>query len=164
MLAMTRRLTIAMVLFCAAPVFAGETILTISGAVATPKTGDAWEFDLDALRALPTAGFDTTTTWTEGDQRFDGVPLVALMAHVGATGTTLRAVALNDYAVSIPMSDAVPGGAIVAYMRNGSEMSVRDKGPLWIIYPFDDNSAYKTEEYYSRSIWQLDRIEVVAQK
>lgn len=83
---------------------------------------------------------------------------------MGASGDTIRAVALNDYAVSIPTADAVEGGPIVAYARNGEEMSIRDKGPLWIIYPFDDNETYKTEEYYSRSIWQLDRIELVPQE
>lgn len=163
MLATIRAMTAALTLVVSTPLLADETVLTITGAVSQSNTGDAWEFDMSALKALPSASFVTTTTWTEGDQRFDGVPLIALMEHVGSSGNALRAVALNDYSVSIPMSDAVNGGPIVAYMRNGSEMSVRDKGPLWIIYPFDDNETYKTEEYYSRSIWQLDRIEVVVE-
>ena len=163
MLATLRSLTTASAIFLAAPLWAGETVLTLSGAVSTPDAGETWEFDMTGLKALPSAGFVTTTTWTEGDQRFDGVPLIALMEHVGASGNALRAVALNHYAVSIPMSDAVQGGPIVAYLHNGKEMSIRDKGPLWIIYPFDDNESYKSEEYYSRSIWQLDRIEVVVE-
>ena len=72
----------------------------------------------------------------------------------------LEAVALNDYAVTIPASDAVEGGPIVAYAHNGQAMSVREKGPLWVVYPFDANDTYKSEEYYARSIWQLDRIVV----
>jgi hypothetical protein len=39
-------------------------------------------------------------------------------------------------------------------------MSLREKGPLWIIYPFDSSPEYQTELIYSRSIWQLNRIEV----
>jgi hypothetical protein len=39
-------------------------------------------------------------------------------------------------------------------------MSVRDKGPLWVIYPYDSDD-YRSEVIYSRSIWQLDRLEVV---
>ena len=38
-------------------------------------------------------------------------------------------------------------------------MSRRDKGPLWVIYPYHDNIDYRSETIYSRSIWQLDRIE-----
>jgi hypothetical protein len=48
----------------------------------------------------------------------------------------------------------------VAYLRNGAEMSMRDKGPLWIVYPYDAKPDYQSELIYSRSIWQLDRIEV----
>ena len=40
-------------------------------------------------------------------------------------------------------------------------MSIRDKGPLWVVYPYDSSADYRTEVIYSRSIWQLDRIEVV---
>jgi hypothetical protein len=39
-------------------------------------------------------------------------------------------------------------------------MTVRDKGPLWIVYPYDAKPEYRQELIYSRSIWQLDHIEV----
>ena len=161
--ALLRAVTI-LALSLAAPAFADDTILRVSGAVARPDKGEVWTFDLAALKALPSAGFETTTIWTTGPQSFEGVPLIKLLEHVGATGSTIRAVALNDYAISIPVADAVDGGPIIAYANNGKEMSIRDKGPLWIIYPFDDNDAYKSEEYYSRSIWQLDRVEITAKE
>ena len=53
------------------------------------------------------------------------------------------------------------GGPIIAYMMNGEEMSVRNKGPLWLVYPYDLNHEYRSEVIYSRSIWQLDRIDVL---
>ena len=164
MFATIRTAILSIAFSLAAPAFAGDTVLTVSGAVAPPSEGAVWEFDITALKALPAERFETETIWTEGPQQFEGVSLAALLDHVGATGSTIRAVALNDYAVSIPVGDAVEGGPIVAYMRNGAEMSVRDKGPLWIIYPFDDNEIYKSEEYYSRSIWQLDRIEIATEE
>lgn len=150
-------------LLCATPALSGDVILTVIGDIQASEQGDDWEFDLAALQALETVQFETTTIWTEGLQTFEGVPIIELLGHVGAASGVLRSIALNDYAVEIPTSDAVPGGPIIAYLRNGTEMSVRDKGPLWIIYPFDNNPEYKTEEYYSRSIWQLSRIEVVAE-
>jgi len=52
-------------------------------------------------------------------------------------------------------------GPLLAYLRNGETMSVRDKGPVWLIFPFDDEPKFQNEEYYSRSIWQLDQIEIV---
>jgi hypothetical protein len=67
--------------------------------------------------------------------------------------------AINDYMIEVPVSDAVEGGPIIAFEMDGKPMSVRDKGPLWLIYPFDSNPDYQTEVFYSRSIWQLNRIE-----
>jgi hypothetical protein len=79
---------------------------------------------------------------------------------IGTETGTLLATAINDYTVEIPLSDATEGGPILAMRMNGEIMSLRDKGPLWVIYPYDQNAAYRSEVTYSRSIWQLDRIEV----
>ncbi len=139
----------------------GEVLLTVSGAITVTNTGDVAAFDLEMLQALDDTTVETTTIWTEGTQVFQGVSLDVLMTRLGVDAETLRATAINDYAVEIPVSDAQPGGPILAYLLNGDTMSVRDKGPLWVIYPYDDNADYRTEVIYSRSIWQLDRIEAI---
>ena len=41
---------------------------------------------------------------------------------------------------------------------NGKAMDVRNKGPIWIIYPIDEFPELKTEEISGRSIWQLDKL------
>ncbi|MDU8913699.1 oxidoreductase [Aestuariicoccus sp. MJ-SS9] len=137
-----------------------QVVLTVSGAITETNAGQTAEFDLAMLKALGAVTVETSTIWTDGVQSFVGVPLDDLLAAVGAEGSMLKASAINDYAVEIPVGDAVPGGPIVAYMRNGDAMSVREKGPLWIVYPFDSTPDYQSELIYSRSIWQLDRIEV----
>ncbi|CUI62216.1 molybdopterin-dependent oxidoreductase [Cognatishimia activa] len=139
----------------------GEVILTVSGAITKQNTDEAAAFDFDMLAAMPAESFETTTIWTEGSQSFTGVSLNALLDFVGVDGKLLFASAINDYQVEIPITDATDGGPIVAYLRNGEPMSVRNKGPLWIVYPYDLNKDYQSETIYSRSIWQLDRIEVV---
>jgi len=111
------------------------------------------------LDQLPREVVRTRTIWTEGLVEFEGVSLATLVAELGLTAEELSFVALNDYAVTIPLSDAVEGGPIIADRMNGEPMSVRDKGPLWVIYPFDSNPDYQAEKYYARSIWQLHRIE-----
>jgi hypothetical protein len=113
------------------------------------------------LEALAATTIETSTIWTDGVHSFQGVSLAVLSERLGISGTNLRALAVNDYAVEIPLSDAVENGPIIAYKMDGKTMSVRDKGPLWIIYPYDSSADYRTEVVYSRSIWQLDRIEAV---
>jgi hypothetical protein len=139
----------------------GSVILTVTGNVAVKNTDAAALLDLEMLEAVGTTTIETATIWTEGTQVFEGVSLAALVRALGLTGTTLRATAINDYAVEVPMTDAVEGGPIIAYRLDGQTMSVRDKGPLWIIYPYDQDEKYRTEVIYSRSIWQLDHIEAL---
>ena len=134
---------------------AADTILTVTHNEQTRA------FDRSELEALGTASIETTTIWTEGVQTFEGVPLAVLMQELGAQDGKILATAINDYTVEIPLSDATENGPILALRMNGEDMSVRDKGPVWIVYPYDADADYRTEVIYSRSIWQLDRIEVV---
>lgn len=133
----------------------GEVILTVTG------LDEVREYSLEDLQAIGSESFETTTIWTDGVQVFTGTPLTALVNTLGLSSGTLNAVAINDYVVEIPVSDAVENGPILAYERNGVIMSLRDNGPLWVIYPYDSNIDYQSEVIYSRSIWQLERIEVV---
>jgi len=139
----------------------GDVVLTVSGAITQTNAGETAEFDAAMLDAIGTVTFETTTMWTEGVQTFTGVELSTLLEVLGVNGSQLRASAVNDYAVDIPIEDAVTGGPIVAFLRNGEAMSLRNKGPLWIVYPYDSSPEYRTEVIFSRSIWQLDRIEVL---
>ena len=149
---------------CAASVSAQDTtaaqeiLLTVSGDVDAPA--EALTFDRAALMDLPVTTIETSTIWTEGTHSFTGVSLADLMKQLGVEDGTLLATAINDYTVEVPVSDAVEGGPIIAYLMDNEDMPVRDKGPLWIIYPYDSSAAYRSEVVYSRSIWQLDRIEV----
>ncbi|MCC2664519.1 MAG: oxidoreductase, partial [Geminicoccaceae bacterium] len=42
---------------------------------------------------------------------------------------------------------------ILALKRDGAYMPVRDKGPLFIVYPYDSSPELKHQNYYSRSAW-----------
>ena len=145
------------------PVADGEVILTVTGEIGVSNSDGAALFDLAGLQALGTNEFVTSTIWTEGENRFTGVPLSALLAAMKVETGTLKATAINDYSISFPVADALQDSMIVAYAMNGKPMSVRDKGPLWIVYPFASITKYQSEVYYSRSIWQLDRIEIIAE-
>ena len=139
----------------------GEVVLTISGNIAPTGPDETVQFDMEMLQALPSRSFETSTIWTEGETSFVGVPLSVLLEQVAAEGATIRATAINDYAVEIPMVSISAQDPIVAYEMDGAAMPRRQKGPLWIVYPYDSDTKYQTEVIYSRSIWQLDRLEIV---
>ena len=142
-----------------APVHALDMLaLQITGA---SSSAEPLEFSIEALDALEQVSFTTTTIWTDGDVEFSGVSLKALLQMLKLEGSEVELVALNDYAVSMPLNELEDTAPIVATRVNGQPLSVRDKGPYWIVYPYDSAAKYRTETVYSRSIWQLNRLNVI---
>jgi hypothetical protein len=157
----------ALAALCAAPVFAqdmaaptGDVILTVSGNIAASNGNDVLALDAELFAALPQHSFTTGTIWTKGTATYTGVLLRDLLAAVGAKGDTVMLTALNDYLIEMPASDALENGPLLANLSDGQPMSLRDKGPIWLVYPYDDVAEYRSEQTYARSIWQLNRIEV----
>jgi hypothetical protein len=139
---------------------AEKPILAVSGKISdTNKDGNAI-FDRAMLESLGMTSFVTSTPWYKEPVKFEGVSLDKLMTTLGASGDRIVVVALNDYSAELPMEDAKKYNVILALKRDGEYMTVRDKGPLFIVYPFDSNPDLKNQKFYARSVWQIARIEV----
>lgn len=139
---------------------AGSVVLTLTGRIRHPNRGAAAHFDMAMLEQLPQTRFSTNTPWYAQPRAFTGPLLRDVLRAAGAQGTLLRARALNDYRVDIPFDDAQRFDAIVARLLDDAPMTVRDKGPLFVVYPYDSLPELRTAVYYSRSAWQLRSIEV----
>jgi len=138
----------------------GKVILTISGSIDHSNAHDKAELDRAMLEAMPLHSIETSTPWTEGVVEFQGVLARDLMAAVGARGEQVSAIALNDYRFKIPLSDFDRYDVVLAYRMNGERLRIRDKGPLWIVYPMDHHQALQNEATHSKMVWQLRRLVV----
>lgn len=137
----------------------GPVILTVSGSISETNDGAAAKFDRAMLKGMDWQSVESYTTWTDGATTFGGVNLSTLLEAVGADGTTITAVALNDYSVRIPVSDATRYDVLLAMEMNGKQMKIRDKGPIWIVYP-QTKEQVKEPQFDEKMIWQLKTIEV----
>jgi hypothetical protein len=135
-------------------------VLTVAGKVEAPNQGDAAVFDMAMLQKLPQRTFSTQTPWDSKPTTFTGPLLRDVLAAAKARGSTLEATALNDYKISFPVSDATDFDVVMVLKINGEYIPVRTKGPLFIVYPFDDKPELKAARYYERSIWQLKSLTV----
>ena len=136
-------------------------VLSITGKLRSPNLSGAALFDMAMLERLPQTSFVTQTPWYAQARKFTGPLLRDVLGAAGAQGTGLRAVALNDYRVDIPSEDVHRFDVVLARLLDDKPMPVRDKGPLFIIYPFDQHSQLRNAVYYSRCAWQLKAIEVL---
>ena len=138
-----------------------KVILRVSGKIGAFNAGDSAVFDRAMLESFGSSSFTTWTPWYNDPVTFSGLPMAKLMHVLRATGTSVLAIALNDYETRIPVSDFAQFNVLLAIKRNGQYMPVSDKGPLFIVYPYDSSPELKTQKYYSRSAWQLASIEVI---
>jgi hypothetical protein len=132
-----------------------SVILTVDG---KPQDGKRAEFTLADLERLPRTAIRTTTPWHDGEQRFEGVLLADLAEHLGVRGGTMQVAALDRRRTTIPVSDFAQHRPLLAFRRNGATMGVKEKGPLFVVYPYDADPALRHEPYLTRSVWQVRSI------
>ena len=153
---MTNRVLYAAVLCALAETATAQTVLTV-------KHDDATiEYDLAALQGLPQTEYKTENGFMDGASVFSG-PLLRDVLELSdlLDEDTITLKAANDYEISYPVSDATDYDVIIATQVDGNVMSVREKGPLWLMYPFSDFPELSDELFKSRLVWQL--VEVSSQ-
>ncbi len=138
----------------------GKVVLTISGKINEKNAPSSANFDMAMLEKLPQRTFTTLTPWDKAPIRFTGPLLRDVLAAAKANGAVIKAAALNDYQTSIPFEDSQKIDVILAHKMNGEPIPVRTKGPLFIVYPFDDKTELRAAVYYERSAWQLKSLTI----
>ena len=138
----------------------GPVILSLGGQISHRNAGDFAEFDAEMLDALPVTQFATTSPWHTAPTTFAGPSLSHVLKAVGAKGKVLRLIAIDKYEIKVPLSDAAEFGPVLARRMDGQLLTIRQKGPLLMMYPFDRIPQLKSDTYYARSIWQLQKIVV----
>jgi hypothetical protein len=141
------------------PMPKGPVVLTVSGQLERTNGEGVALFDMEMLEALGRASFATRSELSDVPQLFEGIPLRALLERVGAHGKRLRASALNDYVSVLPMED-LSFQPILATKVDGRVLTIRDKGPLWIVYPRDHHKVLQDAKYDARWVWQLNKLHV----
>ena len=112
------------------------------------------------LLALPQVTIETSTPWDEEVITFSGPTLKALLTRYNITEGELNLYASNRYQIQVPWDYIEDTTPIIANRMNGSPFSRRQRGPLWLIFPFDSDDRYRSYEVSAMSIWQLISMEI----
>ncbi|MEO3472994.1 hypothetical protein AAFN86_14085 [Roseomonas sp. CAU 1739] len=134
-----------------------EPTLEVRGLIGPPTPR---RLSLSQLDAMGLSDLETRTPWTVGPQHFSGLPMRLLLQAVGAQGHMLRGVALNDYAVDMPLAELLASDAFLATHLDSAPIPVRLRGPFWIVFPWSRRPELESAIHRQRSIWQLHRIDI----
>jgi hypothetical protein len=138
---------------------AEDYILTLRNSATAIETYLTYQ-DIEALEQV---SFETSTHWNDGIMTYTGPSLASVLALTGPYDKSahIKVTAANDYShIATPdlISKTYP---ILANKINGEPFSLREKGPLWVMYPFDKHAKFKTESHFSASVWQVVEIEIL---
>lgn len=124
-------------------------------------TGQQIVLDAQVLESLPQTGFITSTQWTEGVTAFTGPTLQSILDLPelrSFQGATITLTASNDYEAVLDLTLLSDQAPIVATRMDGHPMSLRDKGPLWVVFPYDAGEKYRVDSVYAASVWNFTNI------
>lgn len=133
----------------------GPVLLVVSGEITNTNALGRAEFDREMLESLGTRAVETSSPWADGKQRYEGVLARDVMLAVGARGQTVVARGLDDYTVTIPISDFQRYPVILALKRDNAAMAVRARGPIQIVYPRDSFAELKSPDITRKSVGML---------
>lgn len=139
----------------------GKILLTITGKIKHTNAPGVAHFDREMLEELGMVTYETETYWTNGIQKFEGVPGKLLMEAVGVTEGKLQIYAIDKYKAKVPVDDLINHRATIMLKNMGEYLTIAKKGPLWLIYPLDDKQKLLKKQINSRSVWQMRTIEVL---
>lgn len=142
------------------PALGEELLFTVSG---KNSSGAAIELTItDAMLSQIGVTQISTKVVSQGDfvRTVRGAKVEDVLNASGLVGDTVHVVALDGYAVDLPRGDFAKYPALFATEIDGKKLSVRDKGPAWIIYPVSDFKELDDPVFEARSVWQLKTVTV----
>ena len=141
--------------------YAADPIFTVSGKIAL--RGDSTEIAISEAVFAEIGKTEIETkipTLGDGMHRASGILGRDLLKYLGAQGKTLRFIGLDAYAMDIPIADFLDYDVVIATEIDGKPLSVRSKGPAWLIYPISSHPELDDPVYSQRGVWQIASIEI----
>ena len=117
-------------------------------------------YDMAFLKSLPQHSFVSQTPWFKKPVTFTGPLLRDVLSAAKVKGKWVYAVAIDEYRAQIPFSDCVEYDMILAHQIDGETLTPKNKGPLFVVYPYDNLPELQAVRFYERSIWQLKSLRV----
>ncbi|MFA0056772.1 MULTISPECIES: hypothetical protein [Vibrio] len=118
--------------------------------------GQKHQLSREQLLLLPQKEITTSLPWVDGKSVYSGVTLQTILETIDLPiSSQVTFVALNDYKIAVPKEDFDDYHPIIAIKQDGKFMSVRDKGPYWLIYPLTSTPDIDNTDFHGKMIWQI---------
>ena len=137
-----------------------EIVLTLRNPNVTGIHG-VMRFSRRDLAAMEQVEIRTGHDFIDGVATYRGPRAADLIAMIGQTGAShVRLTAANDFWLDVELSELARYDAILALEENDRPLTLRDRGPVMLMYPIDGHKELQDPGFNNRLIWQLRQIEL----
>lgn len=125
-------------------------------------SGQELTFTREELESLPQTTFTTSTPWTKGTHTYQGPKLHFITTKLPQTVHTIRIYAINGYSYDIEIQELHKYPFVLATQQDGKNLTLRNKGPLWVLLPFDQNPSFTSKHrLLNQAVWQVNKIKAL---
>jgi hypothetical protein len=144
------------------PAPTGDVVLTVSGDIAKANAGSTVRLDLATVEQMGLVKYTVLDPWLDASHEFTGVLLSDFLDTIGVSAASahLHFVAIDDYEVEISVADVRKWPVLLATKMDGQPMSIADKGPMRVVFPYDQYPEIDRLAYKDLWIWSLESLEV----
>lgn len=122
-------------------------------------SGATVELNASFLKDYAPYALRMDTPWFASNSLFEGYHFRDILKSFNVSeDRTITVIAYNNYSVDIPVKDIYTYDMILANRHNGVKMTLRNKGPFILLYPFNVRKELATAAYYTKCPWQIKKI------
>lgn len=151
------QLTLVLILMAISTVTQSSPILSLES-----PTGQQINLSREDLESLPQTTFTTSTPWTKGIHTYQGPRLNLITDKLKPSINGIRIYAVNGYSYDINIHDLQEYPFILALRQDEKALSLRNKGPFWLLVPFDQNPHWLSlDKLRNQLVWQINKIKAL---
>jgi hypothetical protein len=118
------------------------------------------QFTLEQLLQLPQHEIRTNLPWADTAHTYKGPYLEDVLALANVSGHWITMYALDRYQIDYNFDRIKKYKPILALTVDRKRLTIRTKGPIWVILPMDDYAELDAAVYHDYMVWQLVKINV----
>ncbi len=97
----------------------------------------------------------TMTPWTNAVDQYKAIPLKSILGSIINKYDTLHLKAENGFEVHENIRFLLDADAFLAFKKNGQFMRLRDKGPVWLLFPYSQRPKLDDAFHNQVAVWML---------
>ncbi len=135
----------------------GPALLTVSGKIGSPNSGDKYVVD-QAFFDSKSVEIKMDDPWMGDGLAYKGILVRDLLTamKVPDDATTIRLIATDGKGIDIAIADAKKWDIMLVHWADGTELATDAGGPVKIAFPADARATYPDDQW----MWWLTTAEV----